>query len=59
MPAGAERIAAVHADAADHHGEGAVDPMYQPVENDMFSDNVGGYYIHPVWINNYLDYWKK
>jgi len=37
----------------------AVDPMTQMVGNHVFGPNVGGYYLHPVWINNYIDYWKK
>jgi len=23
----------------------------------MATENVGGFYIHPVWIQNYQDYW--
>jgi ABC-type transport system substrate-binding protein len=32
--------------------------LYQPVWNGMCGKNVGGYYIHPVWINVYEQYWK-
>ncbi len=33
-------------------------PLYQPVWNGMFGENVGGYYYHPVWNLNFQDYWK-
>ena len=39
--------------------EAPVDPMYQPVFNAMFGPNVGGFYVHPVWTFNFVDYWKK
>ncbi len=32
-------------------------PLYQPVWNGLAGENVGGFYIHPVWIQNYQDYW--
>jgi len=32
-------------------------PLYQPVWIGMSTENVGGFYIHPVWIQNYQDYW--
>lgn len=34
-------------------------PMYQPVFNGMVNTTVGGFYIHPVWTFNFVDYWKK
>ncbi|HZL63551.1 MAG TPA: ABC transporter substrate-binding protein [Thermoleophilia bacterium] len=33
-------------------------PMYQAVWNGMYGKNTGGYYIHPVWIFNFQEYWK-
>ena len=33
-------------------------PMYQAVWNGMHGKNTGGYYIHPVWIFNFQEYWK-
>jgi ABC-type transport system substrate-binding protein len=33
-------------------------PMYQAVWNGMYGQNTGGYYIHPVWIFNFQEYWK-
>ena len=33
-------------------------PLYQQVWNGMYGQNTGGYYIHPVWIFNFQEYWK-
>jgi ABC-type transport system substrate-binding protein len=35
-----------------------VAPLYQPMWNGMFGENVGGYYYHIVWNLNFQDYWK-
>jgi ABC-type transport system substrate-binding protein len=32
--------------------------LYQPVFNAMYGENVGGYYYHPVWNQQFFDYWK-
>ncbi len=32
--------------------------LYQPVFNAMFGKNVGGYYYHPVWNQQFQEYWK-
>jgi ABC-type transport system substrate-binding protein len=34
-------------------------PLYQPNVNSVFSKRTHGWYLHPVWIFNYLDYWIK
>ena len=59
MPPGHDRIALYTQMQQIIMEEAAVDPMFQLVGNPMFGPNVGGYYIHPVWINNYIDYWRK
>jgi len=33
-------------------------PLYQPTWNGMYGKTTGGYYINPVWIFTYQDYWK-
>ena len=33
-------------------------PLYQQVWNGMYGKDVGGYYIHPVWIFDFQEYWK-
>ena len=33
-------------------------PLFQPVWNGMYGENVGGYYYHVVWNLNFQDYWK-
>ena len=32
-------------------------PLYQPKVNTVFSKRIGGGYLHPVWIFDYLDYY--
>ena len=32
--------------------------LYQPVFNAMFGKDVGGYYYHPVWNQQFQEYWK-
>jgi len=32
-------------------------PLYQPNVNSVFSKRVGGFYLHPVWIFDFLDYY--
>jgi ABC-type transport system substrate-binding protein len=59
MPAGPQRIALYTKMQQIVMDEAAVDPMYQRNTVLMFSPNVGGFYIHPVWITNFLDYWKQ
>ena len=31
-------------------------PLYQPEVNSVFSKRVQGFYLHPVWIFDFLDY---
>jgi oligopeptide transport system substrate-binding protein len=59
MPPGPDRIALYTQMQQIIMEDAAVDPMFQFVSNPMYGPNVGGYYIHPVWLNNYLDYWRK
>jgi len=33
-------------------------PLYQTVQTSMFGKNTGGFYIHPVWIFVFQEYWK-
>jgi peptide/nickel transport system substrate-binding protein len=33
-------------------------PLYQPLWNAIYGENTGGFYIHPVWIFTYQEYWK-
>jgi ABC-type transport system substrate-binding protein len=33
-------------------------PLYQPTWNGMYGKTTGGYYISPVWIFTFQDYWK-
>ena len=33
-------------------------PLYQPVWNGMYGETIGGFYIHPVWILTFQEYWK-
>lgn len=33
-------------------------PLYQPLWNGMYGKTTGGYYIHPVWIFTFQEYWK-
>ena len=33
-------------------------PLYQPTWNGMYGETTGGYYINPVWIFTFQDYWK-
>jgi oligopeptide transport system substrate-binding protein len=33
-------------------------PLYQPTWNGMYGKTTGGYYINPVWIFTFQDYWK-
>jgi peptide/nickel transport system substrate-binding protein len=35
------------------------DPMFNTNDTIMFGDNVGGFYLHPVWITYMTEYWKK
>jgi ABC-type transport system substrate-binding protein len=32
-------------------------PLYQPNVNSVFSKRTHGWYLHPVWIFDFLDYW--
>jgi ABC-type transport system substrate-binding protein len=32
-------------------------PLYQPNVNSVFSKRTEGWYLHPVWIFDFLDYW--
>ena len=32
-------------------------PLYQPNVNSVFSKRTHGFYLHPVWIFDFLDYW--
>jgi ABC-type transport system substrate-binding protein len=32
-------------------------PLYSPNVNSVFSKRLHGWYLHPVWIFDYLDYW--
>jgi ABC-type transport system substrate-binding protein len=32
--------------------------LYQPLWNGMYGKDTGGFYIHPVWIFNFAQYWK-
>ena len=59
MPPGEERIALYTQMQQIIMEEAVVNPMFQFVGNPMFGPNVGGFYVHPVWINNYIDYWRK
>ncbi len=34
-------------------------PLYQPNVNTVYSKRVGGFYLHPVWIFDFLDYYLK
>ncbi len=33
-------------------------PLFQPVWNGMRGKDTGGFYIHPVWIFDFQEYWK-
>jgi oligopeptide transport system substrate-binding protein len=33
-------------------------PLYQPTWNGMYGKTTGGYFIHPVWVFTFQDYWK-
>ena len=33
-------------------------PLFEPLWNGMYGENVGGYYYHPVWNLNFQDFWK-
>jgi len=33
-------------------------PLFQPVWNAMYGKDTGGFYIHPVWIFSFQEYWK-
>ncbi len=33
-------------------------PLFQPIWSGMYGKNTGGFYIHPVWIFDFQDYWK-
>ena len=33
-------------------------PLYQPLWNGMNGKTTGGFYIHPVWIFTFQEYWK-
>jgi oligopeptide transport system substrate-binding protein len=39
--------------------EAPVFPLYQPIYNGMASEATGGFYIHPMAVFNFLDYWRK
>jgi len=32
--------------------------LFQPLWNGMYGPTTGGYYVHPVWIFNFQEYWK-
>ena len=32
-------------------------PLYSPNVNSVFSKRLHGWYLHPIWIFDYLDYW--
>jgi ABC-type transport system substrate-binding protein len=34
-------------------------PLYQTVQTSMFGKNTGGFYIQPVWIFVFQEYWKN
>jgi len=34
-------------------------PLYQPNVNSVYSKRVQGFYLHPVWIFDFLDYSLK
>jgi ABC-type transport system substrate-binding protein len=34
-------------------------PLYQPNVNTVYSKRVQGFYLHPVWIFDFLDYSLK
>jgi len=59
MPPGPDRIALFTQMQQIIMEEAAVNPLWQFVANPMYGPNVGGYYIHPVWLNNFIDYWRK
>jgi hypothetical protein len=59
MPPGEKRIALYTQMQQIIMEEAVVDPMFQFVGNRMFGPNLGGYYAHPVWIYNYIDYWRN
>ena len=33
-------------------------PLFQPIWNGMRGNDTGGFYIHPVWIYDFQEYWK-
>jgi oligopeptide transport system substrate-binding protein len=33
-------------------------PLFQPLLNGMYGETTGGYYVHPVWIFTFQEYWK-
>jgi ABC-type transport system substrate-binding protein len=33
-------------------------PLYQPIWNAMYGKNTGGFYMNPVNIFNFCEYWK-
>ena len=39
--------------------EAPVFPLYQPIYNGMASASTGGFYIHPMDVFDFLDYWRK
>jgi len=39
--------------------EAPVFPLYQPIYNGMASEATGGFYIHPMSVFNFLDYWRQ
>jgi peptide/nickel transport system substrate-binding protein len=59
MPPGSDRIALYTQMQQIIMEEAVVDPMFQFVGNPMYGPNLGGFYAHPVWLNNYIDYWRK
>jgi len=51
-----KRLALFGHDAAGDHGRCAVVPLYQPNVNSVYSKLTHGFYLHPVWIFDFLDY---
>jgi ABC-type transport system substrate-binding protein len=59
MPASPERIALYTKMQQIIMEKAACDPMFNTNDVIMFGPNVGGFYLHPMWITLMTDYWKK
>jgi ABC-type transport system substrate-binding protein len=57
MPPGPERLALFQTMQQEIMDQAPGVPLYQPNVNSVFSKRMRGWYLPPIWIFDFLDYW--